>query len=326
MPDPTRNDLNPDSQLLSDFTVAAIQDAEDFVLNKGPVEEVERREGKYFTYTTGDWNRAEMQPRGPSEESAGSGWKVSTDTYYCERFAVHKDNEWLDEDDAPPSVDLRQDSIDWLANQAMIKGDILFAATCWQDGTWTTDYDGVSGTPSTNEFKQWDASGSDPQANIEVLKAAIRALIGKQPNTLIVGEDVHTTLVTHSVYRDAVKHTSETNSGKMHAGPAAFFGVENYIVARGQYNSAAEGQTATMVPLCDADDLLLCYLDPNAGKKSMTAFKTFVYSGRDSGSNGVVSRVIDMPWLTNTRYEIDYSVDVKLVAADAGAFVKTIVG
>jgi len=325
MPDPTRSDLHPVSELVTNFTLAALQKKEDFTLNAGPFEVVNKRQGRYHTYTTGDWNRAEMQPRGPSSESAGSGWKISSDTYDIERFAVHKDNEWQDEDDAPDAIDLRQDATDWLANQASIKGDILFQSL-FTDAVWTTDYDGVAGSPSANEIKQWDASGSDPQADVEVLKAAVRALISLVPNTLIVGEDVHTTLLTHSVFRDAIKYTSETNSGSMNDKIANWFGVQNYIVARGQYNSAAEGATAVMAPLLDADDLLLCFLDPTPGPKKMTAFKSFVFNGRSGGSDGIVGRTMDIDLKTTTRYEIEYNIDVKLVAADAGAFVKTAVG
>ena len=319
--DVTRNDLQPFSRPLTDFTVAAIQEVDDFILGKGPIKEVDFRKGSYFTYDTGAWNRDEMKPRGPGEESKGGGWTISNDTYFPQKFGVHIDNNWDDIGDAEEAIDLEEDASEWLANQVSIKGDRLFAPL-FAAGVWTTDYDGVAAAPGANEFLQWNDASSDPQANMEVLKSAVRALIGKMPNTLIVGEDVNTTLITHPILRDAVKHTGRTDSDVMRDAIKSWFGVSEYAVARGQYNDAAQGQTTDLQAILNADDVLLAYLDQAEGKRKMTAYKSFVWNGpRGDGSQGVVARTFDIDPRQVTRHEVDYYIDVKVVAVDAGAFI-----
>lgn len=319
--DVTRSDLQPVSVPLTNFSLAALQDIDDFILGKGPIQEVKERNGRYFTYTTGAWNRDEMQPRGPGEETTLGGWSVSTDTFFPKKFSSGIDNNWDDIGDAPDVIDLEEDAADWLANQVAIKGDRLFASL-FAAAVWTTDYDGVASSPSGAEFLQWNDASSDPQANVEVLKAAVRALIGKMPNTIVAGEDVHVDLLTHPILRDSVKHTGRTDSNVMMNALASWFGVDTYMVARGQYNSAAQGQTVSMGAILTADDFWIGYLDPSEGAKKMTAFKSFVWNGpKNAGSKGIVARTFDIPHRSVTRHEVDYYIDVKTVAADAGAFI-----
>lgn len=319
--DVTRNDLVPVSRPLADFTLAALQSQEDFILGQGPIQVVDPREGRYFTYDTGAWNRDEMQPRGPGEESTGGGWTISTDTYFPKKYASHIDNNWDDIAESEEAIDLEEDASDWLANQIAIKGDRLFA-TLFAAAQWTTDYDGVSGTPSASEFQQWNEASTDPQADVEVLKNAIRGLVSKGANFIVCGEDVHTELLTHPILRDSVKHTGRTDSNVMRDAIKSWFGVDNYLVARGLYNSAAQGQTAVMANILTADDFFIGYVDPAPGLKKMTAFKSFVWNGpRDAGSQGIVAKTFDLEAREVTRHEVNYYVDVKKVAADAGAFI-----
>ena len=60
--------------------------------------------GPTHVFNAGDWNRMEMQPRGPSEESHGGGWRLSTDSYRCDRYALHKDWDYSDADNADVAV------------------------------------------------------------------------------------------------------------------------------------------------------------------------------------------------------------------------------
>lgn len=319
--DVTRNDLQPVSVPLTNFSLAAIQEIDDFILGKGPIQEVDPRNGLYFTYDTGAWNRDEMQPRGPGEESTGGGWTISNDTYFPKKFSSHIDNNWDDIEDSEEVIDLEEDAADWLGNQVAIKGDRLFASL-FAAGVWTTDYDGVASGPTGAEFLQWNDASSDPQANVETLKSAVRALVSKRCNTIVAGEDVHTTLLTHPILRDSVKHTGRTDSMVMEKAIASWFGVDTYLVARGQYNTAAQGQTKSMSAILTADDFWIGFLDPSEGKKKMTAFKSFVWNGyKKAGSKGVVARTFDITHRSLIRHEVDYYIDVKKVSADAAGFI-----
>ena len=118
MPNPTRGQMHQ-SRPLQDMTVGNQQDDDNFLLRQmGPFQNVDHKKDDYYVYDDGDWNRMEMQPRGPSEESHGSGWRLSTDSYACERYACHKDWDWSDADDADEAIsDTDEQAKLYLGNQ-----------------------------------------------------------------------------------------------------------------------------------------------------------------------------------------------------------------
>lgn len=324
MPTPTAYDLHTQTPL-GNFTLAAMdQAANDFFAPLGGFVEVEKQTDKYYTYPVGGAHRLEMKRRGPNEESAGSGWSLSSDTYFCEKRSVHKDNSMDDLAEADDPIDLDADASQWLANQVMLEMDRHAAANVFAAATWTTDYDGAAATAhSSSEIKYWSSSGSTPQNDIMVIKTKVRQACLRRPNTMIVGEDVHNVLATHSELRSAAQYTNLTTEQFMADWQllANFFGVERYVVAGGVYNSAKEGQTASMTTLVDADDVWVGYLDPNPGIKSMTAWSNFVWKKGGKASRGVEAKTFEIEKLDCVRHEVNLYHDVKIISADAGAFI-----
>ena len=330
MAQPNRSSLHL-SVPLTNLTVAVMQDDKDFVADAGaPVVDVDHRTDKYYTYPVGAWHRLEMSPRGQNEESNGSGWDVSSDSYDCRKFSVHKDVSFDDEDDADAQVDPVEDASLWLANQVRMYRDYLFAAKCAKASTWTTDVTGqdaaVSAGDIASKMQRWSVAGTDPQKDVIYYAGAIKDRIGLNPNTMIVGQLVHRRLVVNSVVRDALKYTEPTLLRIVENKLSEFFGIEKYIVAGAFYNSAVEGQTATLAKLFPTDGVFMGYVNEAQGKKVMTAAKTFGWKGtHGQGSKGVAGYVFPIPQKEVTRYEVDLHADVKIVSADAGAFIATAV-
>jgi len=313
------------SSTMQDMTIGAMQEAESFVAQKAaPYLPVNDKSATYYTYPQGEWQRRQMTPRGPSEESGGGGWTQSTDSYACERYAVHHNEDWAESSDADPAFNVDEDNAEFLANQVIMDLDYKWQATCMLPATWTTDYDGVSSGPTGAQFLQWDDSSSDPQKDIMTLQAAIHALIGRRANAMVVGADVHTEIITNSVVRDAIKHTEKTfiDSVDNNAQLASFFGVTSYSVAGGINNTAKPGQAKSMAYIVNAKDVWLGYVSTKKGRRVLTAARTMAWGGPDGvGADGIVNRKFDIEKETTTRYEVESFHDVKIVAVDAGAFI-----
>lgn len=311
------------STTLQDLTVGWMQDDASFVAGAAaPFVPVPKKEGRYYTYVQGDWQRLEMKVRGTGERAARAGWHQSNDMYHCERYAVAHEEDWADKADADPAFNVDEDNSEYLANQVMMDVDYKWQAVVMLPATWTTDYDGVAASPSTNEILQWNDSSADPQADVQTLQGAIHALIGRYANVMVVGENVHAKLLTNAVVRDAIKHTEKTFVKEVYAQLASFFGLEKYVVARGIYNTAAEGATVSMDYLVNKKDMWLGYVNPNPGKKKMSAAYTFAWTGPDGvGQDGVVTRQFPDKDRKVDVYEVETFHDVKIISADAGAFV-----
>jgi len=285
---------------------------------------VDKKEATYYTYVQGDWQRNEMRARGTGERAARAGWHQSTDSYHCNRYAVAHEEDWADAyGDADPAFNIDEDNSAWLADQVAMDVDYKWQSVCMLPATWSTDYDGVSASPSTSEILQWNDSSSDPQTDVLTLQAAIHALIGRYANVMVVGADVHTQVVTHPIVRAAIQYTEKTFVGNItNAQLASFFGVDQYKVARGIYNTGAEGATVSMGYIVNAKDMWLGYVNPNPGKRKMSASYTFAWKGPDGvGQDGVATRKFDDLDRKVTVYEVETYHDVKIISADAGAFV-----
>ncbi|GAG22402.1 unnamed protein product, partial [marine sediment metagenome] len=91
MPQPTPRDVHVNAPL-TNISVAYQQMQDVYIADKVfPRIPVRKQSDKFFTYTKGDWFRTEAAIRPPSTESAGSGYRLDTDTYFADVFALHKD-------------------------------------------------------------------------------------------------------------------------------------------------------------------------------------------------------------------------------------------
>jgi hypothetical protein len=325
MPSPTRNTRNL-SKPLANLTVAAMQEDKDFVgFQAAPFVDVDHQEGKYYTYSFSDWNRREMAVRGSSSESEGGSYSVSNDTYACVRKAVHKDEDWTDAADADAAFNVAQDASEYLSNQIRLELDYTWQSKAMATSVWTLDWDGVgSGTPSSSEVLRWSVSTSDPQSDLMKIKAAMKALIGKEPNVGVIGYNVYRHLIVNPVVRYALQYTQATMNGVVSNKKmlADFLGLDTLIVAGGVYESAAEGATSSLANLINTNDGWFGYVNPNPGLKKISAMYTFVWKGNEGAAqNGVIGRQFDIDEKTTTRYETEIFYDMKVVSASCGCFI-----
>ena len=320
MPSPTRSDMHQNTPL-QNFSVAAMNDDADFVLlQAAPSMPVDRASDSYYIYDTGAWNRREMRPRGSSEKAAQGGWSLSTTTYRCDRYAVEIPWDYNDVANADAAIDPEADAAKWLAQQAKIQGEYMFGAECFTTGIWTTNRVGASSGVAGTSFLYWDNASGDPQADAQTIHSTIKGLIGKHPNVMVVGDTLHNAIVVNPQVRDAIKYTEPTMIRVVESKLAQYFGVEKYIVASAFYNSAAEGAATVMARILNTDSAWIGYVDPTVGTHVMTACKTFCYNMGGRASQGTYAYSYDDPSRTSTYYGIEWYVDVKTIAVDAGAY------
>lgn len=92
----------------------------------------------------------------------------------------------------------------------------------------------LSGTSQWSDF----GSTSDPIANIETAKDAIRAQIGRRPNTVLVSAKVFASLRQHPKIIDRIKYTGrDVVTTEL---LAALWGVKNVVVGDAVYADAAD--------------------------------------------------------------------------------------
>ena len=324
MPQPNINSVHVDA-ILTNISVAYLQNQDNFIADKVfPVIPVDKKSDKFFTYTKNDWFRDEAQRRAGGTESAGGGYGLSTDSYSADVFAFHKDvdDQTLYNADAP--LNPLREATEFVTRRLALRKEIQWNSDFFAGSIWGNDYDGVAGTPSTNEVKQWsDYAASDPIDDIEDAKAGILSTTGMEANTLVLGYDVFRTLKNHPDIVDRIKYTSsQTVTADM---LAAMFDVPRVIISKAVKATNNEGATAAY-SFTSGKKALLCHVAPTPGLLTPSAGYSFSWTGVSGGLGATVgTSQFRMESLKADRIEAEMAFDNKVIASDLGWFWDSVV-
>lgn len=313
MPQPTRTDLHVDAPL-TDLSVAYLQSQDAFIATKAfPIIQVDKQSNKYFKYDKDAWFRDDAKQRKSSEESAGSGYPLSTDSYSCDLFAFHKDIDDFDRLNADPAVaNMDRDATEFVSRILLLRQEAQWVSDAFATSVWGTDK--VGGT----DFVVWsDKTGSDPREDVDAGKEKVLSNTGFEPNTLILGYQTYRQLRRHP---DVIDQNKYTNPDSINAAMlAGFFDIDNILVAKAVKNTAKEGQTF-VGGFTHGKHALLAYVNPNPGPLQPSAGYTFAWSGPAGNLRQVSIMNIRMPHLRSDRIEGVSAFDNKITGSDLGYF------
>ena len=324
MPQPTQSQVHVDA-ILTNISVAYMQKAENFIADKVfPVVPVDKQSDKYFTYDKNDWLRDEAQVRADGTESVGSGYNISTASYYCDVFAIHKDvgDQTRANADAPINVD--REAAEFVTHRLLMRREIQFMNDFMTTSVWSKDITGVAASPTTNQTVQWsDYTNSDPIEDIEAGKASILSTTGFEANTLVLGYDVFRQLKNHPDLVDRIKYTSsQTITEDM---LARMFDIERVLVSKSVKATNAEGATGAY-SFTTGKTALLAHVASAPGLLTPSAGYTFQWTGVSGGLGATIgTSSFRLESLKATRIESELAFDNKVVASDLGYFWNSIV-
>lgn len=322
---PTPGDLYV-STALTNVSVAYMQTNPMIADQVFPVVPITVQGGKYFKFRKGDWYRAEMKPRAPGTESAGSGWRVSTDDFFAEQYAFHTDINDTQRANAAGTFNLEKNATDFVTRTMLLSRELLWARRFFVPTPWNVQVTGVGSSPGSDEILQWHTDDATPQANINYYSLMMARLTGYRPNVLIIGPEVELALLQNPDLIDRVKYTQNAMITRQLI--ASYLGVERLLVADAVVNSGPESED----PADDDFDFvfgksaLLCYSAPAPGLEVPSAGYTFAWNGL-FGSSAYGSRIskFRMEHLKSDRIEGEMAFDMKVVSSDLGIFFSDLV-
>lgn len=306
---------------LTNLSVAFMNEQTKFVADRVfPRVDVAKKSDTFYTYNRGDFLRDEMQIRAPGSESAGGGFRLSTDSYSCDVYAYHQnvDEQTRANSDDPLRPD--EDAVRYLVEKSLIKREVDWASSFFTTSVWTGATNGsdlVAGT----DFTAWDNAASTPIEDVNDQMAEIESNTAHLPNTLVLNRRGWYALKNHPDIVDRIKHTS--SSAVTEDLVARLMGLDRILVGAAIRNTAQEGLTVA-TDYVFGTHALLCYSAPSAGLRTASAGYTFVWTGLEGSQSGQVVSTIPMPWLKSDRHEIEASWDHKVVSAICGAFFQNI--
>jgi hypothetical protein len=196
----------------------------------------------------------------------------------------------LDEDREDSDVNLEEATTKFLTQQILIRRDYQLATLLFNSSNWTY----YTGAASSADFVHFSDDSSTPFKTVRTYKRVVQTACGGfPPNTIVVGPEVNDYLAEHPDAEDKIKHTQVgvVQNDLL----AKAFGVKNYLVMDAVYNTAAEGQTATMANI-GGDYMWIGYVAPNPSKYNPSAVYTFSQKKFDNA--GVGAPIIER-WRNN---------------------------
>ena len=311
MAQPTQSQTHIDAPL-SNISIAYMQDAKNFIASRVfPDVSVDKRSNKYFTFDRTTFMRDAMRKRGAGEQSAGGGYTLSNDSYYCDVWALHKDISDIDRAQTDTPLDQDRNAVQYLSQAALIR----------KENQWVTDFftTGVWGTDNTTATDWSDYVSSDPLGEVDAAKVTILEATGQNANTLVLGLRVFNQLKNHPDIKDMIKYTSaRVVTEEILAG---LFGVDQVLVPRSVADAAVEGKTPAPA-LIHGKHALLCHVAKNPGIETPTAGLTFNWTGLAAGfsGQGLAIDKFRMPELKGDRVEAHMAFDQKVVGSQLGFF------
>lgn len=305
---PTQSDVHIDG-IQTNVSVAYIRNQTQYIADKVfPVVPVEHQSNKYTTYNKNDWLRDEAQKRADSTESVGSGYGVSTASYFADVWAIHKDIGDQTRANADSQFNLDREATEFVTQRLLLRREIQWASDFFKTTVWGTD---------TTPANLWsDYGASDPIDDIDAAKQTIASTTGFSPNTLVLGYNAFRKLKNHPDLVDRFKYTNSESLTEQIL--ARMFGVERVFVADAIKATNVEAETAAYSFVIAANSALLVYVAPNPGLLSPSAGYTFSWR-RYLGQDISISRFRIEEKKTD-RIEGEMAYSNKLVGTDLGVF------
>lgn len=248
--------------VLENLSMAAFQDPAEFVARSifptiaGPTA------GKYYEIDTDDIAQNKAAKRAPGTTAKEGDWDLSQRSYACEQLGYRE--KVTEEMIAATGNAARADKVAQMSvdEVMMIASEIDFATRFFKTGVWSRDMAGAASTVADTSYKYWSTSGSTPIADILAERKRMRRVGKRMPNTLVLGADVETVLLTHADILSRVNAGQTPGAG---ADPslndlAKFFKVERVLVANASYNNAGTDSF-----ILNSKSAWLGYVNPNPG-------------------------------------------------------------
>lgn len=314
MAQPSQSDVFVNAPL-GNIAVAYLQNQAEFISGRVfPTVPVQKQGGLYFVYPKDQWFRSDAQPRGVSQESAGSGYTLDTDDYNCRVYALHKDIDDQVRANAGPPINLDSDATEFTMRGLLLKKEADWAAKYFQAATWTGSSTGNDIIPAV----KWDQPNSFPIKDIRAQITASKLKTGIKPNKLVLGDDVWDAIADNSDLLDRIKVTDTRMVTTQLL--ATILGLQEVLVAGGIQNTAPEGAVPIMSGIF-AGAALLCYAAPAPSLMAPSAGYTFAWTGYlGASADGTRIKRMRMEPIASDRIEGEMAYDQKLVAADLGVF------
>ena len=297
---------------LTNFGQRYMQSADAFVaLRAMPNLPVSKQSDLYWEWDKGDWFRARGDEliRADGTESAGAGYRVSTNSYAAVVRAFHKDVTDRQRANADEAHNLDEAAAQFVALQLLINREVKFAATYMTTGVWGTDLN-----------VDWTSASVDPVPQVRTGKRTVQTNTGYRPNRMLFGRQAWDTLLENDLIMARISGGATVDKAAIATRRliAELFELESIEVMDAVQNTAQLG-AADAFSLIGGDLALLYYAPAQVSQGEPTAGVQFSWTGYTGATQqGFRTSRFRMENVKADRVEGEMAYDYKVVAPALG--------
>lgn len=272
----------------------------------------------FYKFPKDNWHKLQARKRAPGAESAGTGYKLTTDSFDCDVVALHHDIPDQIRGNQDPVLNLDMQGTTLVTRQLIMQREYDFAQEFFRTGIWTGS---AAGTDTA--VTAWDTTNGDPINDLKTKKLEMHDKTGFYGNTILFGKKAWRAFQDNAKVVDRIKYGQSGNNNPAiitREAAAALLEVDRIFVADMVYNTAAEGNaTDTMQSIFLSTGTLLCYsegLTPGI----LQASAGYTFGWNQYADYDVVMSRFRQEQLKSDRIEGEIAYDMKQVAADLGCF------
>lgn len=274
-----------------------------------PIIDVDKQHDSYYVFGIDEAFRVSDAKRAPGTVPNRVVRSVSSDTYFCENYALQDAIPYEDmaNADAGTWVTEREARTEGLKDDLMLGHELRVGLNCTSGSNV-----GSSSTVSS----AWSGAGADPIGDVNTGINNVQDATGYRPNRVVFGQQAWRIFREHPDVIDRI-YGESGRDGKARTVTrdqvAALFEVDQVHVGAAYYNAAAEGQDAVLSQVWQ--DNVLTYYAPQKPRRDKPSF---MYTFRWKKIAAMQARIFQNERAGAEEIHLGHYITQKITAPDLG--------
>lgn len=316
---PTAGDVHVNTPL-TNFSQKYLQSQNVFIsLRAMPQLPVAKQSDLYYEFSRADFYRDEAEKRADGAESAGGGFALSTNPYFADVWAFHKDVTDRQRANQDSPVQLDNSATQFVTQKLMLRRENEFLSTFFIPNLW---FNGTAAASAgTTPVNKWDTATGDPIKDMRDGIRAVQGITGFRPNRTLFSRDAWDTFLDNDAVLDRIVGgaTVDIPAAVMRRLVAQLLEIDMVEVSDSVVNSAVRGATEATAFAGGAEQVLIYYAPLSVSLEEPTAGVAFNWTGLlGNTDNGMRIKRIRSELTESDRIEGQMAFDNKVVAPELG--------
>ena len=284
-----------------------------------PIVDVANQSNAYYTIDKTSWLRVPKTLRAPLAPANLIEWKVSSDQYFADNYALGNIIAKETIANADIAVQPRENGTLFVTEALARDREVRVANLLTTSGNLGSTLALVSSHATAGSVSFTNVNSSDPESSVTSAHAYIQNNTGLIANTFVTDWNTYSLLRLNSKIRNALQYTNPQPVPDNLL--ASIFGVERILVGKGIKNNGLEGQTASLTSIWGGN-CILAHIENPRGLQTATVGLQMRWRPDGFPAPMAVQRFDHFDRTRNAEIvHAQYFSDEKLVAPELGVLI-----